>query len=205
MNKAGLRPGMGIRQGMPLSPLLAHIYLLELDRWTDTQNTIVLRYVDDFLVLGKTKAEVLQCFERIQEHADSIGLAMHSLAMSEKTKLIPPQSPADFLGIEIFRESTGRYARRIPKQAFERLKDRVGEKLDVEPNQFTDRHIIKAAEYIGSMRRNYNAVYRDMANWEKFYREIQNQERRAINLFRKHVSKIQRSPNDRILRAFGIL
>jgi len=46
----------GVRQGMPLSPILANLVLAEFDREVERAAIEMVRYVDDFLIFFASKA-----------------------------------------------------------------------------------------------------------------------------------------------------
>jgi RNA-directed DNA polymerase len=55
--------GKGLVQGSPLSPVLANIYLVMLDRAMTIGDRIMIRYADDFLVLTRTKEGALRALK----------------------------------------------------------------------------------------------------------------------------------------------
>lgn len=85
----------GTPQGGVISPLLANIYLNELDWELEKGNIRFVRYADDFLLLAKTKAE-LQEGVRITSHVlEELGLEISN----EKTKVVNfNDDDFDFLG-----------------------------------------------------------------------------------------------------------
>jgi hypothetical protein len=63
----------GLPSGSPLSPLLADICLLPMDR--DIQNVFYLRYMDDLLIMGEPN-EVATQRDKIQTHLNELGLTL---------------------------------------------------------------------------------------------------------------------------------
>jgi RNA-directed DNA polymerase len=51
----GIRGGLGIRQGMPLSPILANLVLSKFDRAVETHKIPMVRYADDLLLFFAAK------------------------------------------------------------------------------------------------------------------------------------------------------
>src|SRR5881296_215998 len=111
------------------SPLLANIYLHELDRYMESKylnisqwlrsqrreqgkgNYLYVRYADDFVVLcNGTKAETLAMKEELKELLSTMGLTLSE----EKTKVTHITEGFDFLGYRVIR-SIGTKGKMIPK------------------------------------------------------------------------------------------
>lgn len=93
----------GTPQGGVISPLLANIYLHELDReWQrDCQHLgILVRYADDFVVLCKSESQANEAMRRLREIFARLKLTLHP----EKTKLVQlglGKDGFDFLGCHL--------------------------------------------------------------------------------------------------------
>lgn len=70
-------PEAGSPQGGVISPLLANIYLNDLDHLMDKAGRQMIRYADDFVVLCRSEAEAQAALEEIQEWAAQAGLTLH--------------------------------------------------------------------------------------------------------------------------------
>ncbi len=66
----------GIPQGSPISPILANLYLDELDEAMLKQGYKYVRYADDFLVLCKTEEKAKQSLEFTDEILDKMFLEL---------------------------------------------------------------------------------------------------------------------------------
>jgi len=55
---------IGVAQGCCLSPLLGNILLSEFDYRMNSEDVTCLRYIDDFLILGKSESSVRKAFNR---------------------------------------------------------------------------------------------------------------------------------------------
>jgi group II intron reverse transcriptase/maturase len=93
----------GTPQGGVISPLLANIYLHELDReWQrDCQHLgVLVRYADDLVVLCRSEAQANEALRRLREIFARLKLMLHP----EKTKLVQiglGQDGFDFLGCHL--------------------------------------------------------------------------------------------------------
>ncbi len=111
----------GAPQGGVLSPLLANIYLHELDKWWWTKygnlapyektkrrksgkgNFILTRYADDFIILCNGDAEGAKAMK--QEVKDFLWDVLHLELSEEKTRITHANDGFDFLGFHIQREN----------------------------------------------------------------------------------------------------
>ena len=102
--KAGVMEGgvfqptrLGTPQGGVISPLLANIALNSLDWRLHERGFRFVRYADDFVVLGRTEAQVQEAHDLVQRHLTSLGLALSA----EKTKTTKFREGFAFLGFAI--------------------------------------------------------------------------------------------------------
>jgi CRISPR-associated protein Cas1 len=84
----------GIAQGAPISPLLANLYLHPIDRLMGASGHTMIRYADDFVVLGREKGDVMAAKSLVSGLLRSRGLTLKP----EKTRILPPGEPFVFLG-----------------------------------------------------------------------------------------------------------
>lgn len=101
----------GVPQGGVLSPLLANIYLNELDHELGEHRHRVIRYADDLVVMCRSQSEADEVLERLEAWMASNGLELHS----EKTGMVNMNEKGagfDFLGYRFERtRRKGRLAR----------------------------------------------------------------------------------------------
>ena len=84
----------GLLQGSPLSPLLANLYLDEVDHLLDGPDGRLVRYADDFIVLSRRKTEAEMAKERAETLLAERGLALHP----DKTRISRFEDGFWFLG-----------------------------------------------------------------------------------------------------------
>lgn len=115
-----IEPEQGTPQGAVISPLLANIYLNEMDHTMAQAGFAMVRYADDFVILCRTQAEAERALELVRQWVESRGLILHP----NKTKLVDATQKGgfDFLGYHFER---GMHWPR--KKSLNKLKDRVRE------------------------------------------------------------------------------
>ena len=125
----------GTPQGGVISPLLANIYLHELDRaWAEQGEGELVRYADDAVVLCRSQAEAEAALALVRSILAGLGLELHP----EKTRVVDLREGRggfDFLGCHFHARVSGRllekgirryYLHRWPSQrSMKRVRQRV--------------------------------------------------------------------------------
>lgn len=104
--KGWSQQGCGVAQGSPLSPLLANLYLNDLDHIIDRKETRLVRYADDFLILTRTRAEAEKAHVRMGQELAALSLRLHP----EKTAIRNFREGVGFLGLRFRGQSIQRIA-----------------------------------------------------------------------------------------------
>lgn len=95
LTKKGLEiPDKGIPQGAVVSPLLANVYLDKFDKSISSTDLKLVRYADDFLVLGKSHNRILQAYSEVVKLLHTLNLAIHT----NKTRITNFEQGFRFLG-----------------------------------------------------------------------------------------------------------
>lgn len=97
----------GTPQGGVISPLLANIFLNELDRrWDERTDGVLVRFADDGVVMCRTRRQAETALAKIAEIMASLGLRLHP----EKTKVVDLREGRegfDFLGCHFHARLSG--------------------------------------------------------------------------------------------------
>jgi RNA-directed DNA polymerase len=94
-------PEAGTPRGAVISPLLANLYLDDLDQLMASRGWMMVRYADDMVVLCRSKAEAMEALEMLRGWTEGHGLRLHA----EKTRVLDATERGgfDFLGYHVER------------------------------------------------------------------------------------------------------
>jgi len=95
----------GTPQGAVISPLLANLYLNELDHHLRGRGHELIRYADDFVILARSQEQAARALELTRQWTKGRGLVLHP----EKTRLVSHRDGFEFLGYRF--ENGKRYVR----------------------------------------------------------------------------------------------
>lgn len=112
-------PSSGTPQGAVISPLLANVYLHELDLRLRAGGWRLVRYADDFVVLCTTEQEARAALADICRWAAEVGLTLHPDKTHVGNCMLPGQG-FDFLG---YRFEAGR--RHVRRKSLAALRERI--------------------------------------------------------------------------------
>lgn len=128
LKRAGVLHGRGLRQGMPLSPLLSNLVLGKFDRTVLKAGFRLIRYADDLIVFGRGESEVVAAYELIVSELAKLGHKVPAPGENSKTQFVRPQKPVEFLGVEIvYKDAKASYVCRVPKSVKSKILTEVAE------------------------------------------------------------------------------
>ena len=154
MNQGELEEtNIGTPQGGVISPLLANIYLHELDKQVTTLDGVrLVRYADDMVIFCKTKKEAERTLKQVEEILDGLKLRLNK----DKTKIVNVNKESfGFLGFK-FKRGRGIIFVGPRKEAVRRFKDTVRTVTN-------RRRPLKPKEMMGEL----NSVIRGWGNYFK--------------------------------------
>lgn len=93
----------GISRGCPLSPLIGAFFLTELDEGFEQEGLFYVRYMDDILILTKTRWKCRRAVKQLNEAFNQLQLEKHP----DKTFIGRVEKGFDFLGYHFSPEGLG--------------------------------------------------------------------------------------------------
>jgi RNA-directed DNA polymerase len=177
---------LGTPQGGIVSPLLANVYLNELDQWVKqwTEKTRYerkkrrkrgkgnwhyVRYADDFLLMtngGKGRAEKMMKWVE-----DFVAEELNLTLSDEKSELILAEDGFNFLGYDLkVKKESGGVQRTIPKKAIRDVINKVREATD----GGTDVSIRAKMKSVDAVLRGWANYYKYATNAGRVFDRVQN-------------------------------
>lgn len=174
LSASGVVRGRGLRQGMPLSPLLSNLVLGDFDCKVLKAGFRFLRYADDLIVFGANRSEVEAAFKLIVSELARLGHTVPEPGEKSKTQYVCPQKPVEFLGVDIFfKGEASSYVCRIPKLVKQQILSDVAEEYSYE-------NAIRRFSDLGALTRSlsgvpaaYRNAYGHADDWPAFAPQLQ--------------------------------
>lgn len=92
----------GVAQGSALSPLLGNVLLREFDRLLNSRGIVCLRFIDDFIILGRRESHVQKAFQSGLRHLGQFGLSAYDPAIDpSKAEMGKTCDGFEFLGCTV--------------------------------------------------------------------------------------------------------
>jgi hypothetical protein len=103
---AGITEGIGLRQGMPVSPMLSNLLLKSFDEGLCKGGFTAVRYADDIAIFGESREELVRALSHVVRLLGDLGLEVPGLDEQGKTVIKGASEVVEFLGVEIRRAGT---------------------------------------------------------------------------------------------------
>jgi len=121
----GIRPGIGLRQGMPLSPFFSNLLLTSFDEKVISAGIPGVRYADDLIFFASSRDECLHIAQFCEEQFANLQLAIPKIETAgSKSVIYAPGEPAEFLGLELAPIATG-FELRLSSNQIERIREEM--------------------------------------------------------------------------------
>jgi RNA-directed DNA polymerase len=181
LHSAGIVRGEGLRQGMPLSPILSNFVLKRFDRHFETRHAMLVRYADDFVFFARSEQE---CYRLLAEARAVLSQLDHDIpdpGPGSKTIISSPEKTVEFLGYDIAMRSDDRgYKITVPPHAFETIRGSQAKYHDLAAAISKFKTLDRLMQSLGSMARSFAAVYHLGHNHDALKSHVDNCRTRAV-------------------------
>jgi RNA-directed DNA polymerase len=171
--KQGIRFGVGLRQGMPLSPILANLALSEFDNEIQSARIPMIRYADDILLFFRSKENAEGGLAFVKWRLKKHGFDIPELSDNLKTRVVPPKDALDFLGREIvYLGSQDRYVSRISRRQIAKIRAQLEEQYSFESRLNEQSNFQETVVDLSKSVAAYLGIYKDTYNFPVFDSEL---------------------------------
>ncbi len=118
---SGVRRGAGLRQGMPVSPLLSNLLLREFDAALVKRGLQAVRYADDIAIFANSKQECRDNLDFVKAELGKLKLRISDIEDLKKTIISGPETTVYILGVDI-KKVGHTYELRAPNKKIENIK-----------------------------------------------------------------------------------
>lgn len=180
----------GVRQGMPLSPLIASFYLSEFDEWLTKKNFRHVRYADDLIFFLDTEEECETVFYQIEAKLKEIQLALPKIGENSKTQIVKPLDEVTFLGLNL-RYENERYDWFIPAYVIKNVEESLKNLTQIDKNIKNKLSFIKTVTRMNQIIIGYEHCFKDA-------------ESKNLKDFKNRLNEVQTSSLDLLFTNLGI-
>jgi len=169
-----LQRGLGVRQGMPLSPLFANLILRSFDKKVVDLGLPMVRYADDFIIFADSEERCQEIDRIVRVELDKIQLELPGLGVvGSKTRIAAPSEDIDFLGMSLAYQSSGTYQLMITDKQFSKIKDALGKLKDLDALCSRGIDIRGLTKILGNTIDGYLAAYSAAKNSDKLKDDLE--------------------------------
>ena len=173
LQELGIHGGIGLRQGMPLSPLLSNLVLADFDKAALARGYHVLRYADDLILFGQTRDQLDDGFAFMVDELKKVDHVVPPPGAGSKTEFIDPRKPVEFLGMEIvYRERLARYMCRIPKPVKVAILGGIATENTIQAALADNETFETLYRRLSALPAAYRSAFRHAEDWREFENDV---------------------------------
>jgi hypothetical protein len=179
VNSSGIKRGVGLRQGMPLSPFLSNLLLRDFDHQLERWSKPAIRYADDIIVFGNTQQDCWHALELVTSELAKLGLHVPELDGNGKTAIYEPQKPVEFLGLEIKRSESA-YKFSFPRYKMDRIEADMAATATISECKKAHRTIGQLVRCLDAFVAGHHNAMSMVPNHEVFLERMEAAKRKAL-------------------------
>ena len=175
----GIKKGRGLRQGMPLSPVLSNLVMRDVDRGLEKAGLKAIRYADDIAVFCESQAECEAALKVIVGLLKPLGLKLPPLDDNGKTSITPARKACEILGVEL-RLVGEQYEMCAPRKRLEGLKIHFDEIATAEyciANKLT---LTRMLTHLDAVARGHKRTVQGLNNATDFQQRVDGLQQKAV-------------------------
>ena len=175
----GIKEGKGVRQGMPLSPFFANIYLYEFDKWLQKAGVPAVRYADDLIFFLDSEAACYALRDQCAQELKKLGLNIPEFEDNSKSIIYRPEDAAEFLGLGLRKKAKG-YALEVMPDQIRAIKGELGKFASVKEMNSRGVNLATLGQRLTAKTSGYSAAYDCCANLKELERNMEDVTKNAL-------------------------
>lgn len=182
IKKHGITLGVGIRQGMPLSPTLANLFLADFDRSVQRLKIPMVRYADDLVLFFESKDAAIKGRDSVREILHRLKLSIPEISDNSKTQLIGPRRPLDFLGRQIiYLDSEDRYVQTVSDKQIRKITSSLRDDYSYVKLSKNGDNFQSSISDLNKSIAAYRGLYKDAYNANSFEQNLRHANRTILS------------------------
>ncbi len=200
---------VGVAQGSALSALAGNIALREFDALFNGRGVVCVRYIDDFILLGKTETSVVAAFNNASKWLSRYGMSVYGLTDTAAINADKVDQGNIFEGTNVLGYRISGRAIQPSKKSQENLLVKLDEVVDAAKSHMTavadGKHVNHNLLYHQSMVKLHRIIW----GWSQTFRystvphvfgALDKKIDRKINRLKKHALKLVKADDPQITR-----
>jgi RNA-directed DNA polymerase len=184
----GIEEGKGVRQGMPLSPFFANIYLYEFDKWLQKEGIPTVRYADDLIFFLDSEADCYALRDRCAQELKKLGLNIPEFEDKTKSVIYRPEEAAEFLGLGLRKKAKG-YALEVMPEQIQAIKGELGKFASVKEMNSRGVTLATLGQRLTAKKSGYSAAYDCCSNLKELEQNMDDVTKNALRtLYQRDLS-----------------
>jgi hypothetical protein len=164
-----IREGRGLRQGMPLSPILSNFLLRGFDAAFIRRRYDLVRYADDLVVFASSRSECEDIQAMTIAELEKLGLELSP----HKTEICEPEKPVEFLGLELgIKPGTSIYGLTISTKQISKIREQFTSHHDLDSIVSKGLDLGKLLRRLDNMKAGYRVAYGVADNRDELYQQL---------------------------------
>lgn len=175
----GIQTGLGLRQGMPLSPLLSNVVLRDFDLGIVQEKFKMVRYADDFVILCDNENECKEALDLVTKLLAAKEHTVPPLGPHSKTVVYSPDQSVEFLGFDIS-PAKNAYTLVAPQGVFERVNELCNPFENYADCKAEWKTLARALQSLNTKLFSFTNSYRIAANFDALRTHANNRKRQTV-------------------------
>jgi RNA-directed DNA polymerase len=203
----GIIVGKGLRQGMPISPMLSNLELREFDSKAVKAGYKMTRYADDIAIFCSSKTEAIAVLKNCEQWLKELGHEIPKLGDDGKTKIFDPNESVEFLGFDlVLDQSQGLYRVKIPQRSFDKIFEQIRSSATLAYCEVEKWNLSEYVKNLNAKKSAYRGAYSYASNYDEFLLKLESNSRNATRELLKEIfgSEALKKLSDKKLKFLGI-